>query len=126
MTGSEFAYLRHRAGFDQRHLAQYLGVSLRTVRRYEKCGAPRMAVLAVALRAGEYPDWEGFWFRDGKLTNPVGQTMSRAELEDWHYQFYLAWWRGWEAHRVQSARPGTSETQPRRLYVIQGGVAHER
>ncbi|MBK6279107.1 MAG: hypothetical protein IPF57_13650 [Gammaproteobacteria bacterium] len=57
MSGSDFAYLRHRAGFDQRAAAQFLDVSLRTIRRYEKYGAPRVAVLALAARGGEYPGW---------------------------------------------------------------------
>ena len=74
MSGSDFAYLRHRAGFDQQAAARFLNVSLRTIRRYEKYGAPRVAVLALAARGGEYPGWEGFMFRDGELRSTTGRS----------------------------------------------------
>jgi len=126
MNGTDFAYLRHRAGFDQRAAACFLDVSLRTIRRYEKYGAPRVAVLALAARGGEYPGWEGFMFRDGELRTPQGDLVTRTVVENQDYLTYLHWWRGWEAHRKQTAAPAVAEQPPRRLYLIHGGRANER
>ncbi|HQY70463.1 MAG TPA: hypothetical protein PLW13_08550 [Pseudomonadales bacterium] len=116
MNGSDFAYLRHRAGFDQRAAAQFLDVSVRTVRRYETTGAPRMAVLALAARAGEYPGWLGYRFHDGALLTPLGDRVTQTEIEQRDYLVYLAWWRGWEAHRK-----GEPEPAPKRpaLHIVE-------
>lgn len=126
MNGSEFAYLRHLAGFDQPAVARFLDVSIRTVRRYEQRGAPRMAVLAIAARAGAYPGWEGFRFRDGEVFTPIGDAVARTVVENQDYLAYLHWWRGWEAHRTQAVAPAAAEVQPRKLYVIRGGRVDER
>ncbi len=133
MSGPDFAYLRHRAGFDQQAAARFLNVSLRTIRRYEKYGAPRVAVLALAARGGEYPGWEGFMFRDGELRTPQGDLVTRTVVENQDYLVYLHWWRGWEAHRKQCIAPAAAE-QPRnrhpagdrqpRAHARVPGVAH--
>ncbi len=99
MDGSDFAYLRHRARLDRPSAAEYLGVSLRTLRRYESYGAPHMAVMALAARAGALPGWEGFQFRPGEVVTPLGDVVKRTEIEQRDYLYYLAWWRGWEAHK---------------------------
>lgn len=99
MNGSDFAYLRHRAGFDRSTAAQYLGISLRTLRRYEAYGAPQMAVMALAARAGALPGWEGYFFRPGEVRTPLGDVVMRTEIEQRDYLYYLYWWRGWEAHK---------------------------
>jgi hypothetical protein len=39
--------------------------------RYEAIGTPRTTVLALAARAGEYPGWPGYRFRDGELLTPL-------------------------------------------------------
>ena len=93
-------------------------MSLRTIRRYEKYGAPRVAVLALAARGGEYPGWEGFMFRDGELRTPRGDLVTATVIENQDYLVYLHWWRGWEAYRKQSITPETVEQQPRRLYLV--------
>jgi len=99
MNGLDFAYLRHRAGLDRSAAAEYLHVSLRTLRRYEIDGAPHMAVMALSARAGQLPGWEGFCFRPGEVRTPLGDVVKRTEVEQRDYLYYLAWWRGWEAHK---------------------------
>jgi transcriptional regulator with XRE-family HTH domain len=99
MLCQDFVYLRHRAGLDQAAAAQYLGVSMRTIRRYERLGAPHMAFMALAARIGELPGWEGFCFRPGEVRTPIGDVVKRTEVEQRDYLYYLAWWRGWEAHK---------------------------
>lgn len=97
-SGADFAYLRHRAGFDRPAAAAYLGVTLRTLRRYESRGAPKMAVMALAARSGALPGWEGFLFRPGEVRTRLGDVVKLTEIEQRDYLYYLYWKRGWEAH----------------------------
>lgn len=60
----DFKYLRFEAGFNSREkAADFCGVTVRTVRNWERCGAPVMAVKLMGLLAGDLSrfgeDWAG-------------------------------------------------------------------
>lgn len=76
------------AGLTQKQAAEYLGVSLRTVRNWETgCNRiPYPAFKLVRMRAGaivHVPGWEGWRFaRDGALVTPDGRTFQPWELHN--------------------------------------------
>lgn len=79
---------RLTAGLTQKQAAEYLGVSLRTVRNWEH-GANRIpypAFRLVRMRARaivHVPGWEGWRFaRDGALVTPDGRSFQPWELQN--------------------------------------------
>ncbi|MEW6119710.1 MAG: VC1465 family Xer recombination activation factor [Pseudomonadota bacterium] len=83
----QFLIERKTAGLTQRKAADYLGVSLRTVRNWET-GANRIpypAFKLIRMRAKaivHVEGWEGWRFdRDGALVTPAGRSFQPWELE---------------------------------------------
>lgn len=79
---------RRTAGLTQKQTAEYLGVSLRTVRNWET-GANRIpypAFKLVRMRAKaivHVEGWEGWRFaRDGALVTPDGRSFQPWELQN--------------------------------------------
>jgi DNA-binding transcriptional regulator YiaG len=79
---------RMTAGLTQKQAAEYLGVSVRTMRNWET-GANRIpypAFKLVRMRAGaivHVEGWEGWRFaRDGALVTPDGRTFKPWELQN--------------------------------------------
>lgn len=79
---------RMAAGLTQVQAAEYLGVSVRTVRNWETgCNRiPYPAFKLVRMRAGaivHVEGWEGWRFaRDGALVTPDGRTFQPWELHN--------------------------------------------
>lgn len=79
---------RMTAGLTQKQAAEYLGVSVRSVRNWET-GANRIpypAFKLVRMRAKaivHVPGWEGWRFaRDGALVTPDGRSFQPWELQN--------------------------------------------
>jgi len=87
----DFEQLRDAAWITKETAAEYLGVSVRTVYRWEQFGtAPRIAILALQnlVRRRQIPtngDWEGWKFRDGALINPAGYDFTARELDAYNF-----------------------------------------
>ena len=79
---------RVAAGMTQKQAAEYLGVSVRTMRNWETgCNRiPYPAFKLVRMRAGaivHVEGWEGWRFaRDGALMTPDGRTFQPWELQN--------------------------------------------
>ncbi|BCX89510.1 hypothetical protein MIN45_P1883 [Methylomarinovum tepidoasis] len=87
----EFAHLRLLAGFpDRESAASFCGVTVRTVRNWEKRGAPPYIVKLFQQAQGDlswaHPSWQGFrlWrehlFTDGNYPLTAGQLRAYPYL----------------------------------------------
>jgi transcriptional regulator with XRE-family HTH domain len=90
-------YLERRtAGLTQREAAAYLGVSLRTLRNWERgtFSIPYPAFKLVRMRAGgivHAPGWEDWRFdRQGALWSPDGRSFKSWELHQLRLVFSMA------------------------------------
>ena len=84
---SDFKELRLKAGFTRiKDLASYLGKSCKTIRNWEKNGAPIMAIRAIQYQAGIAKGWKYFQFNDkGFVKTPIQETFSSTEIEQIKY-----------------------------------------
>jgi len=84
---SDFKELRLKAGFTRiKDLANYLGKSCKTIRNWEKNGAPKMAIRAIQYQAGIAKGWKSFQFSDnGYVRTPIEDTFSSTEIEQIKY-----------------------------------------
>ena len=79
---------RRAAGLTQAEAARFLGVTVRTIRNWEKGAAriPYPAFKLVRMRAGaivHVPGWDGWRYaRDGALVTPDGRTFQPWELQN--------------------------------------------
>lgn len=117
---SPFYFARFQAGFVcPQKAAELLGVTVRTVRNWDRRGSPVPVMRLLQLLAGDvaglYPAWRGFQLRPDGLSGPgklrIGieqlreyrrtvelLEVSLAELDQlkrWPvYRFLLRWWPG--------------------------------
>jgi len=112
---NEFYCLRAKTGYQcPKKTAAFLGVSVRTVRNWERSGAPLAVIRLFRLLArdlgGIGRDWEGFFITEDRLVGPgrayITPGMIRAfpyleselerrraaDLERWHRKKR---WRAW-------------------------------
>lgn len=89
----DFLLLMAQAGFTTKQLADYCGVSIRTVHRWKQRNlAPPLVVKHLKILAkGFLPDsrdWAGFYIdRDGFLVTETGVRLSTGELNALFYTF---------------------------------------
>ena len=87
---------RRTAGMTRKEAAQYLGVTVRTIRNWENGSThiPYSAFKCVRLRAGgivHAPGWEGWRFgRGGALYSPCGRSFLSWELYHIRHMFSMA------------------------------------
>lgn len=92
----QFQTERKLAGLTQSKTADYLGVSLRTVRNWEQGSnrIPYPAFKLVRMRAKaivHVEGWEGWRYaRDGALVSPAGRSFHPWEIEQLHLAVSLA------------------------------------
>lgn len=107
-----YAY-RMSAGLTQAQAAQYLGVSVRTMRNWETgCNRiPYPAFKLIRMRAGSIvhvPGWDGWRFaRDGALVTPDGRTFQPWELHNLQLVVSLA--RGYIESRKVAPLPAVAD-----------------
>ena len=72
MDRATFEECRYDAGLSVPGTAEYLGVTVRTVQRWRKGGAPDWALFMLRVRAGHmpWPGWEGWQIDNGYLFPP--------------------------------------------------------
>ena len=107
---------RLTAGLTQKQAAEYLGVSVRSVRNWERgCNRiPYPAFKLVRMRARTIvhaEGWEGWRFaRDGALVTPDGRTFQPWELQNLELVVSLA--RRYIEARKPAALPATAGKAP--------------
>ena len=110
---------RRTAGLTQQEAAAYLGVSLRTLRNWErgKYSIPYPAFKLLRMRAGgivHAPGWEDWRFdRQGALCSPDGRSFKAWELDQIKLVFSMA-------RRFQESM--TADTAPRSGAVVGSAV----
>lgn len=81
-------------GLDQTMLAEMLGVSEDTIRRWRRAGQPRWAELALEAHRRAIPnnkDWDGFRFAENRLHTPFkGLNFSATDLLHIFYERQFA------------------------------------
>jgi transcriptional regulator with XRE-family HTH domain len=123
----QFYLERRTAGLTQREASAYLGVSLRTLRNWErgKYSIPYPAFKLLRMRAGgivHAPGWEDWRFdRQGALWSPDGRSFKSWEL--YHLRLVFSMARQFRT-LYHAAGPGVSASAgtPRRLRVVGGGL----
>jgi DNA-binding XRE family transcriptional regulator len=123
-------YLERRtASLTQQEAAAYLGVSLRTLRNWErgKFSIPYPAFKLLRMRAGgivHAPGWEDWRFGPGgALFSPDGRSFNSWELDQIKLVFSMA--RHFREHleaRREGARAGLPAPAPSRLRLVGGGA----
>jgi transcriptional regulator with XRE-family HTH domain len=124
-----FHHERRAAGLTQREAAQYLGVTERTIRNWEK-GAVRIpypAFRLIRMRAGgivHVPGWEGWKFGpDGSLFSPDGRSFKSWELYHLRLVFSMAEHFRQQHGNKRAEPPRSGAVEPARLRVIASGGA---
>lgn len=82
---SDFYLLYRKAHFYQDTLADYLGVSIKTIRRWESINKPPAAVTKLLqLLANDLShlgkEWSGFRFIDGELVSPENDFIAPGKI----------------------------------------------
>ncbi len=85
---SDFYRLRLQLALDQNNAANLAGVTLRTIRNWDKKGAPHIAMRLFYLwdkRAVREPGWEGWMFSRGALQRGKIRIKPQSLLmfQDW-------------------------------------------
>lgn len=60
--------------------AAFYQVTKRTLRNWQRFGAPHSVRLLVSLAEGTHPDWQGICFRSDRLILPDGTPQNPTEL----------------------------------------------
>ena len=83
--------LRRTARLSIESAAELCGVSPRTIRSWEKCGAPAYAINSLKLSAGfPFGDmWQGWRFADGLFWSPEGVSFTAGEIRAIPYHHAL-------------------------------------
>jgi transcriptional regulator with XRE-family HTH domain len=118
---------RRTAGLTQKEAAQYLGVTVRTLRNWEN-GTNRIpypAFRLIRMRAGgivQAPGWDGWKFGpDGALWSPDGRSFRSWELYHLRLVFSMAeHFRKQHTGRQRDAAAGEAAPQPPRLHLVGG------
>jgi transcriptional regulator with XRE-family HTH domain len=87
---NDFYLIYRQAGFFQKTLADYLGVTSKTVRNWEKTNKPPIAVIKLLqLIANDLShlgnDWAGFRFIAGELVTPENEFVSPGKVRAHKY-----------------------------------------
>jgi len=107
---------RMTAGLTQQQAAEYLGVSVRTMRNWETGSnrIPYPAFKLVRMRAGaivHVEGWEGWRFaRDGALVTPDGRTFKPWELQ--HLRLVVSLARRYSEGRRALPLPAVADKIP--------------
>lgn len=64
-------------------------VSTRTIRSWLKYDCKDFLKYQMKLITGNAPGWSGFQIKDGYIITPDGQTITKGELCNYHYQRQL-------------------------------------
>lgn len=118
---------RRAAGLTQAEAARFLGVTVRTIRNWEKGAAriPYPAFKLVRMRAGgivHVSGWEGWRFgADGALFSPDGRSFKSWEIYHLRLVFSMAeHFRKLHSHK-RAEPPRSGAVGQARLHVIAGG-----
>jgi len=84
-----FRELRLSAWLSIKRAAVLLELSERTIKRYDKYGAPRSVMIALSWMAGTAENWEGFRFDGAYLVVPSGDKIHRNVISNLPYYTYL-------------------------------------
>ena len=82
----DFRALRYSAGFPRlQDAAEFLGVSTKTIKNWDKNGAPIVAIRALEYRAGIAEGWKDFLFRAGNVSTPANEIYNSVEVHQIKY-----------------------------------------
>ncbi len=109
---TNFTYLRLLAGFpDRKSAASFCGVSERTVRNWEKHGAPKAIVKLMTMASSDLSwidkRWQGFRFYKGTLITDTNYPIYPGDLRAFPYLVQTA-----KAQRPCDAFPGQTNVCP--------------
>lgn len=101
---NDFTLLRVQNGFTRDQLADYLGLNVRTIRRYESNRAPKYVIRAVRALSGfiEHPNFEGWRFHQGLLYTPENEGFKSGLIRAIPYitQELQALKNSYKAHQI--------------------------
>ncbi len=82
--------------------ANYLGVSTKTIKRWDQSGAPLVAIRALEFMAGKADGWNGIKLRTGQIGQALtyDETYTAREIELIKYHRILSYLCGNEAARL--------------------------
>ena len=70
---------------DNSDIADLFGVTIQTVRYWNKYGFPKYATERLSLIDGTHPDWLGFKIESGQVWTPAGELVLKSQIEHYHW-----------------------------------------
>jgi transcriptional regulator with XRE-family HTH domain len=123
IPAEDFLEYRRFLGLSQDECAAMLGVTLRTIRNYEKgrVRVPYSAFFVLRTLSGQLPYefWQGWVCRGPTLISPAGETFEVGELSWLTLTFAMA--REWKKQRTLSASQTVDHRDGQSTPAPQGG-----
>lgn len=112
--------LRYASGLDLATCAAFLGISPRTLRRWEtRERAPKWALALLYARAYGLPldarDWRGWRFVRGRLVSPEGLSYTPGMLRAWQFKEQELWTLRRQFRRWRDGRAAFDSAASRRF-----------